>query len=182
MHFRAGGEKMTDALFSVLDNLKIEYQTTEHPPIHTEEDSALWESKTPGLMCKSLFLKDKKSRYWLIVMPAHKRANLRVIEALLGASRISFVQQDLVQQILGVPPGAVTPFAVMNDKEHCVQVLLDDEVLKKDMMNCHPLRNTASTSLSPTDLVKFLAHYGYTPSIINCGGSFPEILPHVGNC
>ena len=173
---------MTETLFSILDDLHIEYQTIEHPPIHSEEDSALWESKTPGLMCKSLFLKDKKSGYWLIVMPAHKRANLRGIEALLGASRISFVQQDLVQQILGVSPGAVTPFAVMNDTEHCVQVVLDDEVLKKDMMNCHPLRNTASTSLSPADLVKFLTHFGYAPAIINCAGNFQEISPYVGNC
>jgi len=92
---------MTENLFSILDSLQIDYQTTEHPPLFTAEDSVEWERKIPGLMCKSLFLKDKKGTLWLAVMPAHKRASLKGIENTLNVARLSFCQPELLLEILG---------------------------------------------------------------------------------
>jgi len=73
-----------------------------------------------------------------------------------------------------VSPGSITPLALMNDKERRVRVIVDEDVLKSYLMNCHPLYNTASTSLSPTDLFKFLEHMGYVPSVIDCAAVAPQ--------
>jgi Ala-tRNA(Pro) deacylase len=156
-------------LFSFLDNLGISHQTTDHPPFFTVEEGRTWHDTIPGAHCKNLFLKDKKGKLWLVVMPADKRANLARIAERLGAAKLSFGNPELLEEVLAVTPGAVTPFALLNDVQKRVAVVLDRDMLANELVNYHPLHNAASTTLRSADLVKFIGALGYVPTIIDCG-------------
>lgn len=160
-------------LFSLFDQLGIQHSTIDHPPMFTVEDGRDWHDKIPGLHCKNLFIKDKKGGIWLVVMPGDKRADLNRLEKQLGAPRFSFGKPDLLLEILGVTPGSVTPYALINDKDKRVTVVLDDEMLRSNTVNFHPLHNAASTTMTSVDLVKFIEHLGYKPIIKDCG---PEVF------
>ena len=123
----------------------------------------------PGLHCKNLFIKDKKDKIWLIVMPGDKRADLNRLEKCLGAPRFSFGKPELLLEVLGITPGSVTPFALINDAQKRVTVVLDDEMLRSEQVNFHPLHNAASTTIASADLVKFVKARGYEPIITDCG-------------
>ncbi len=158
-----------EELFAKLDAMGIAHSTLEHPPMFTVEDGRDWRHKIPGMDCKNLFLKDKKGKIWLIVMPADKRANLARLEKAIGAARLSFGKPDLLLDVLGITPGAVTPFALLNDLSRRVTVVLDKDMVAAERVNYHPLRNTASTTLAASDLVKFIKGLYYTPLIVDCG-------------
>ena len=158
-------------LFAKFDELGIEYKTIEHKPLFTVEDGRdLWHT-IPGLHCKNLFIKDKKDKIWLIVMPGDKRADLNRLEKHLGAPRFSFGKPALLLEVLGLTPGSVTPFALMNDTKKRVTVVLDDEMLKAEKVNFHPLHNAASTTIRADDLVKFVKALGYEPVVVDCGAN-----------
>ena len=156
-------------LSAYLDNLAIRHQTIEHPPMFTVEDGLSWHDKIPGLSCKNLFLKDKKDRLWLVVMPAMKRANLNRLEKVIGCARLSFGKPELLEEVLNIKPGSVTPFALMNATDKRLTVVLDEHMMQAQMVNFHPLRNTASTSLTSADLLKFIRSLGFSPLIEDCG-------------
>ena len=156
-------------LFAALDALGIAYETVEHPPMFTVEDGLAIRDTIPGLDCKNLFLKDKKGQLWLIVLPADKRARLSEIEKTIGAARLSFGKPELLFEVLGVPAGSVTPFALINDTKLRLTVVLDSDMMAHDRVNFHPLRNTASTCLKASDLLIFIKSLGYSPLCVNCG-------------
>lgn len=156
-------------LFAFLDQLGIAHSTVEHPPIFTAEEGFAWDDKIPGLGCKNLFLKDKRDKIWLAVMPANKRADINSLEKRIGSARLSFGKPELLMEVLGITPGSVTPFALMNDTERRVTVVLDEDMMASQEVNYHPLRNTASTTLKTTDLLLFINKLGYEPRIANCG-------------
>jgi Ala-tRNA(Pro) deacylase len=156
-------------LFAMFDRLNMAHSTVEHPPLFTVEDGKDWHDKIPGLHCKNLFIKDKKDQIWLVVMPGDKRADLGRLEKQLGAPRFSFGKPALLLEVLGLTPGSVTPFALVNDKEKRVTVILDSEMLKSDEVNFHPLHNAASTTIKSVDLVRFIENLGYKPLIMDCG-------------
>jgi len=158
-----------EALFALLDKLGIAHQTVAHPPIFTAEQGKAFESKIPGMPCKNLFLKDKKDVLWLVVLPVAKRAQLARIEHAIGSARLSFAKPELLLEFLGITPGSVTPFALMNDAKRRVTVVLDADMMKAGLMNVHPLRNDASTALLADDLLKFIKVLRYNPQIVNCG-------------
>jgi Ala-tRNA(Pro) deacylase len=160
-----------EQLFAFLDRLGIVHATVEHRPLFTVEDGRDLHHAIPGLHCKNLFLKDKKDGVWLVVMPGDKRANLRQLEKRLGAARLSFGNPELLLEVLGVTPGAVTPFALMNDTARRVRVVLDADMMKSEIVNFHPLRNDASTTLSSADLLMFINELGYKPMPVDCGDS-----------
>lgn len=159
-------------LFGMLDRLGIEHSTVEHPPFSTVEEGRPWHHKIPGLHCKSLFIKDRKGRIWLLVMPAEKRANLGQLEKLLGAPRFSFARPNLLHEVLALTPGSVTPFGLINDTQRRVTVILDEEVLDSESVNLHPLHNAASTTLRSSDLLRFIRALGYQSIIVR----LPEAL------
>ncbi len=161
--------KTPEDLFAYFDSLGIAHNTVAHRPLFTVEDGRDLHDSIPGLHCKNLFLKDKKGKIWHIVMPGDKRANLSKLEKRIGAARFSFGKPELLKEVLGVTPGAVTPFALINDTARRVTVVLDSDMLKADMVNFHPLRNDASTTIKTNDLVKFIKSLGYAPLIENCG-------------
>jgi len=158
-----------EQLFEIFDRLNIQHSTVYHPAIFTVEEGRDWHDKIPGLHCKNLFMKDKKGKIWLAVMPGDKRADLGKLEKRVGAARLSFGKPELLFEVLGVTPGSVTPFAIANDIEKRATVILDSDMLKSDMVNFHPLVNTASTTLRTDDLVKFIKEMGHNPVIVDCG-------------
>ncbi|MBV9248667.1 MAG: prolyl-tRNA synthetase associated domain-containing protein [Acetobacteraceae bacterium] len=155
-----------DELFALLDRLGIEHSTVTHPPFFTVEEGREWHDKIPGLHCKNLFIKDRKGKFWLVVMPADKRADLTWLEKTLGAPRFSFARPEALQQVLELPPGSVTPFGLINDKQRRVTVVLDQDILDAEWMNVHPLHNAASTTLRSADLLRFVRELGYEPIIV----------------
>jgi Ala-tRNA(Pro) deacylase len=158
-----------EQLFSFFDELGIKHSTVEHPPVFTVEEASAWYDRIPGLHCKNLFLKDKKDKIWLAVMPAEKRANLEHIQKQVGAARFSFGKPELLREVLGVVPGSVTPFGLINDTEKRVAVVLDEDLLRAEQVNFHPLHNAASTTIRAKDLVRFVEALHYVPLIVNCG-------------
>jgi Ala-tRNA(Pro) deacylase len=161
----------TENLFAFLDKLSIAHQTVEHPPVFTADEAHAWDDKIPGLACKNLFLKDKKGALWLVVMPAQKRAELASIAQKTGAGKFSFGKPELLQETLGITPGSVTPFALLNDTQKVVTVVLDNSMMESEMVNYHPLHNAASTAIPTRDLLRFLHALGYNPLIIDCGAA-----------
>ena len=158
-----------ERLFAFLDRLDIAHGTIAHPPINTVEEGRAWHDTIPGLHCKNLFLKDRKDKVWLAVMPGGKRADLNRLEKRLGAARLSFGKPELLLEVLGLTPGSVTPFGLLNDAAHRVTVVVDEDLPKSEWVNCHPLHNAASTTLRSADLLRFMRALGYDPLIMDCG-------------
>jgi Ala-tRNA(Pro) deacylase len=155
-----------DDLFAFLDSLGIAHKTVSHPPLFTVEESQALRGSIPGGHTKNLFLKDKKSRLFLLVAPEDAAIELKSLHRLLGATgRFSFASADLMRELLGVEPGSVTPFGVINDKDARIGVVLDGDMMKNDILNYHPLTNTMTTSIASADLVKFLRATGHDPRI-----------------
>ena len=110
----------------------------EHPPFFTVEEGQPWHDKIPGLHCENLFIKDRKSGIWLVVMPADKRVDLGRLDKALGAPRFSFTRPDVLQEVLALTPGSVTPLGLINDTQRRVTVILDDEMLESRMGELPP--------------------------------------------
>jgi Ala-tRNA(Pro) deacylase len=155
-----------EQLFACLDCLGIAHSTIEHPPFFTVEDGRDWHHRIPGRHCKNLFMKDRKGGIWLAVVPADKRADLGALEKRLGAPRLSFGKPELLWEVLGLAPGSVTPFGLLNDTARRVRVILDTDLLAAEWMNCHPLHNAASTTIRSADLVRFVRALGYEPIVL----------------
>ena len=151
-------------LFRFLDGLGIATETCEHRAVFTVAESRAMKHEIPGGHSKNLFLKDKKGRLFLIVAHAESRIDLKRVNEAIGASgRVSFGSAELLRETLGVEPGSVTPFGVLNDREARVVVILDAALMQHEPVNFHPLVNTATTSISRDDLVKFLRATGHEP-------------------
>ena len=155
-----------EELFHRLDALGITHKTASHPPVFTVAESAALRGELPGGHCKSLFLKDKKGGFWLAVMLEERRTDLNRLAARLAAPRFSFGNPDDLYAVLGVRPGSVTPFALVNDSAHRVTVVLDRDMLNHDPLNYHPLENDRTTAIAPTDLLRFIAACGHRARIV----------------
>ena len=160
-----------EQLFQHLDRLGIAHRTYTHPPVFTVAEAVALRGQLPGGHCKSLFLKDKKGGLWLLVALEERPVDLKRLAAQLSAPRFSFGNPDLLYEVFGVRPGSVTPFALANDREHRVRVVLDRGMLECDPLNYHPLENDRTTAIAPADLLRFIAACGHTPIILELGGS-----------
>ncbi|MBL8532070.1 MAG: prolyl-tRNA synthetase associated domain-containing protein [Hyphomonadaceae bacterium] len=150
-------------LFARFDALAISHKTIRHRQVFTVGDGAEIKAQMPGGHTKNLFLKDKKGGLWLISAIAESRIDLNAVAKLIGAGRLSFGSADLLLRHLGVTPGSVTVFAVINDAAGAVRLILDDALFAHDPLNFHPLRNDATTAVSPVDLVRFVHATGHEP-------------------
>ncbi len=161
---RSGGGLVSEAqarLFTRLEALGIASETVEHAPVFTVEEAQRLRGEIPGGHCKSLFLKDKKGGLWLVVADEARAVDLKALAKQLGAPRFSFGKPDLLREVLGIEPGSVTPFALINDPGHRVTVVLDKAMLKQERLNYHPLANTATTTIASADLRAFIAACGH---------------------
>lgn len=138
-----------------------------HPPVRTVADAeAHWRS-VPGAHTKNLFLKDAKGVLWLVVLPHDQSVNLKELAPVIGAAKLSFASPVTLEQVLAIEPGAVSPLALVADKERRVRLVLDRRVLVGDVVNVHPMTNRATLSMHPDDLSAFLRRLGYEPTLVD---------------
>jgi len=156
-----------EQLFARLDALGIAHRTYSHPPVFTVAEATMLRGSLPGGHCKSLFLKDKKGGFWLAVMIEERRVDLKQLATRLEAPRFSFGGPADLLEVLGVRPGSVTPFALVNDVAHRVAPVLDAAMLDHDPLNYHPLSNDRTTAIAPADLLRFIAACGHVPRIVD---------------
>ncbi len=146
---------------------KIEYVLHEHPALFTCDDRKKYDLHIPGLDCKNLFLKGKKSKkYFLVVLPAEKRADLKKIGNIVN-DRFSFGSKEALQEKMKLTPGSVSPFGLINDENNEIDVYMDREVHEADIVNFHPNRNTASLELTKDMFQKFLNLLKHTIQVID---------------
>jgi Ala-tRNA(Pro) deacylase len=160
----------SEGLLARLAGLGIAVRTVEHQPVFTVEEARRHRGDLPGTHTKSLFLRDKKGTMWMVVCREDRALDLKDLAARLGAKHLSFGSPERLLRHLGVIPGAVSPFAVVNDTERLVQVVLDREVLRQDPVNLHPLDNARTTAIAAADLVRFLEAEGHPPEVVDLGG------------
>jgi Ala-tRNA(Pro) deacylase len=153
-------------LMSRFAKLGIETQTREHPPVHTVEEARSLRGQIPGGHCKNLFLKDEKGAVWLIVCLEDARIDLKTVPAKIGSRRLSFGKPPLLMDLLGVEPGSVTPFGLINDTGNRVTVILEERMMQEPLLNYHPLSNDATTTISSADLLAFIRSCGHEPRIV----------------
>jgi Ala-tRNA(Pro) deacylase len=163
-------------LLAYLAALSIETETVEHPPLHTVEDSQALRGDIPGGHTKNLFVKDKKGRLFLLVLGETTEIELKRVHEKIGAQgRVSFGSADLLEQVWGVRPGAVTPFGAINDRAGKVSVVLDEAMMRHERLNFHPLVNTRTTGLASSNLIKFLRATGHEPMVAALGREGPPV-------
>lgn len=151
-----------------LDELGIDYTIHEHPAVFTVEEAKALRGSLEGAHIKNLFLRDKKRRIWLCTVLENQQIDLKALRTRLGAKGgLSFGSPELLMETLGVIPGAVTPFGVINDRQRVVTVVLDAGIFRERLVNCHPLRNDQTTALASEDLKRYLQAEGYEPLILD---------------
>ena len=144
----------------LLDALEIRYTRRTHPPVYTVEQARQYDPPG-GLHVKNLFLRNKKGdRHFLAIFEQSVALDLNELGARLGIGRLGMASEQRLARIMGVSPGAVGPFGLINDSEHAVEVLLDARLRGVASIGFHPNINTATLELSAEDLLKFLAHCG----------------------
>jgi Ala-tRNA(Pro) deacylase len=157
-------------LLALLDRIGVAHATVDHEPVFTVDESDRVETTIPGGHTKNLFLKDRKGGLWLVCALSAAAIDLNALAKLLGVQRFSFGAADLMRDVLGVTPGSVTAFALVNDRLNRVALVLDQGLLACDLVNFHPLRNDATTSISPTGLMRFLEETGHRPLMVDFTG------------
>ena len=147
--------------------LGIETETTEHPAVYTVEEAKRHRGRMAGAHSKNLFLKDKKGALFLVTALEDRTVDLKALRSLLESKPLSFASAERLMTHLGVEPGSVTPFAVVNDDACEVTMILDRGLMDFDILNFHPLVNTATTAIRPDDLFRFLEDTGHPPRFID---------------
>ena len=155
-----------DDLFARFRALGIDTTTRDHVPVHTVEQAQALRGEIPGGHCKNLFLKDDKGNIWLIVCLEEAQVDLKAAPAKIGSRRLSFGKPELLKEVLGVEPGSVTPFGLINDAEKRVNVVLDAAMMAHELVNYHPLENNATTTIRAADLVTFISSCGHEPIVV----------------
>jgi Ala-tRNA(Pro) deacylase len=153
-------------LLNRLKTLGIETTIRGHPPVYTVEEARALRGAIPGGHCKNLFLKDESNAVWLIVCLEDASIDLKALPMKIGSKRLSFGKPGLLMNVLGVEPGSVTPFGLINDASARTHVILDEPMMQEDLLNYHPLRNDATATIRATDLVSFIRSCGHSPRIV----------------
>ena len=155
-------------LYARLDSLGVAWATVEHPPLHTVAESKALRGDLPGGHVRNLFLRDKDRRLWLVVAEEDRPVDLKALRKRIGArGSLSFGSPDLLMEVLGVAPGAVTPFGLINDTVRRVAAILDAGLMEHRLVNLHPLRNDATTTVSSAGLLAFVRSCGHDPQIMD---------------
>jgi Ala-tRNA(Pro) deacylase len=156
----------------LLHRLGIAATTVTHAPVFTVAEARSLRGAIPGSHTKNLFLVDKKGSLFLVTAEEDAAIDLKHLHHVIGASgRLSFGKPELLMAVLGVPPGAVTPFAAMNDTDGRVTVVLDVALAASPVINAHPLVNTATTTVATAGLIAFLRATRHEPRILPVSAS-----------
>ena len=154
-------------LYSRLARLGLPYRTEEHEAVFTVEEGREVKARLPGGHSKNLFLKDKAGQFVLISALGDTPVKLNRLHPHLGTKRLSFGREDALFEHLGVRPGSVTVFSIMNDRDHKVRLVLDKALWEHEHVWFHPLRNTASTRMTPDDILTFVRDTGHEPDVLD---------------
>lgn len=160
-------------LLGVLQTLDIEVKLYEHEPIFTVAEGEHLKADMPGVHVRNLFLRDKKKKNFLIVAANETEIDLKKLSDLIGAARFSFGSDERLFEHLGIRPGAVNPFTVINDPDNQVTLYLDATMMDADLINVHPMDNAKTVGIAPKDLIRFLDHIGHDYSIIDLSPARP---------
>ena len=149
------------AVYAALDALGIAYERYTHPPVFTAEEAAVHWAGIPATRVKNLFLRNKKGdRHYLVILPIEKQADLRHLVRVIGDDRLSFGSPERLQAQLGLTPGSVSPFGLINDGHHAVRVIVDADLQNAERLIFHPNVNTASVTIGIEDFRRFLESRG----------------------
>lgn len=159
--------KTADDLFAFLDSLGIAHKTKRHEPVFTVAESVALRDEIPGGHTKNLFVKDKKDNFFLLTVEENATVDLKTVHQIIGAaSKVSFGKPEKLMEYLGVIPGAVTAFGVINDVNKNVTIIIDEDLMHDEIINCHPLSNDATTSIASKDLLRFIEATGHEPLVL----------------
>jgi len=150
-------------LYDLLEKLYIKFEYHEHPPVATIEDAKIhWKNLNSG-RCKNIFFRNHKGdRHYLVILEHMRQLNIRDLEKRLKQGKLTFASDQRLKKYLGVEPGSVSPFGLINDESHHVHVFIDEKLNESDRLSFHPNINTASLVISKTDFLKFLNYLGNT--------------------
>ena len=156
-----------DELLAFLASLGIEVTTVTHPPLFTVADSQALRGEIAGGHTKNLFLRDRKDRHFLLTVEEDAQIDLKQVHHAIGASgKVSFGKPERLKEYLGVEPGAVTAFGVLNDTAGAVTLVIDEALMRHETINAHPLTNEATTTIRRDDLVRFAEATGHAPLVL----------------
>jgi Ala-tRNA(Pro) deacylase len=158
-------------LYNLFEKLAIQYEYHEHPPLATIEDAKIhWENYNSG-RCKNIFFRNHKgNRHYLVILEHLRQLNIRDLEKRLNQGKLTFASDKRLKRYLGVEPGSVSPFGLINDSEKHVHLFIDEKLNEFDRLTFHPNINTASLVISKSDFLKFLEYTGNTFEFIELYG------------
>ena len=171
---RTGRSDREIRAYAFLDKLGVDFDRTDHPdqPATTMEVCATVDAILGVHICKNLFLCNRqKTSFYLLIMPGDKPFKTKELSKKMGISRLSFAEESFMEQLLDVHPGSVSVLGLMNDKEHRVRLVIDEDVLKEEMFGCHPCENTSSIRFKTADLMeKIIPALGAEPTMVKLVG------------
>lgn len=162
-----GAMTTRDDLIAFLAAHGVEQTTHDHPAVFTVGEGEDIKARIPGAHTKNLFLKDAKGQLWLVSAEGHAQIDLKRLHTVIGSARLSFGSAELMREVLGVTPGSVTAFALLHDRERRVRFVLDRTLAEADLVNFHPLTNTATTTVSREGFRRFMAAIGVAPIVVD---------------
>lgn len=155
-------------LLDELQKLNIKYEMVDHPAAKTTEEADAYIAGKIGVRTKSMFLKDKKKNFYLVIMDDAKRMDFKEFQELTGTKRISMAHDSDIEDQLGLEAGIVSPFGIMNNTAHNIQIYFDQDMLDENIpLTFHPNINTHTIFLSAADLMKFIKAQGFDYQIID---------------
>lgn len=154
-------EKREQQVYETLERIGVKYEKREHPAVFTCEEADIYAGDLKGIHTKNLFLRNKKgNKHFLVVMVDEKNLNIKEFETKIGEKNLSFASEERMLKYLGLTPGSVSLFGIINDEEKNVKVLIDEDIFKGEYINCHPNVNTATLTITIDDMKKFLNDSG----------------------
>ncbi|HIG96438.1 TPA: prolyl-tRNA synthetase associated domain-containing protein [Candidatus Woesearchaeota archaeon] len=151
---------------------EIQYVYHTHPAVFTCEEARIHCKHVPGLACKNLLLRDKDNKgstrgFYLVIMPAEKRLQMSLLQQKFGAKKLRFAKPEELMELMKLEPGSVSPMGLINDKEHQIIVLIDQEIWNAEIVSFHPNVNTASLEMKKEMFHKLMATFQNERSVIN---------------
>ncbi len=150
-----------EKVFKKLDELNIKYELIDHPPVYTIEEMENLNLEKKGEIVKNLFLKNSNGKkHYLVILKGDKKANLKSIKSQINSTTLSFASEERLEKHLGLLKGAVTPLGIINDEEHCVNIVIDEDLKSQTIIGVHPNVNSATVFLNYNDMIKFINNFG----------------------
>jgi len=163
-----------EMLFETFDALGISYELHHHKAVFTVAESEDVDAQIPGTHCRNLFLRDKKKNNYLLCLQNATEVDMKKLPAVMNAARFSFGSSDRLWEYLGVRPGSVCPYSIINDTNNQVEIFLDKSMMDVEIVNFHPMVNTMTVSTKPESLITFIESTGHTAHIIDLSPAKPE--------